>query len=29
MGVVWYFVEGDKWKVDINGDKSKVVVDFW
>ena len=28
-GAVWYSAEGDKWKVDTNGDKSKVVADFW
>lgn len=28
-GAVWYSAEGDKWKVDTNGDKTKVVADFW
>ncbi|MSS44599.1 extracellular solute-binding protein [Cutibacterium sp. WCA-380-WT-3A] len=28
-GAVWYSAEGDKWKVDTTGDKSKVVADFW
>ena len=28
-GAVWYSAEGDKWKVDTNGDKSKIVADFW
>ena len=28
-GAVWYSSEGDKWKVETNGDKSKIVADFW